>query len=599
MVWSIFRASFYGLGVPIFGFWIAGRWLKVGSAELIDSDHYVGSAVAFCEESAGNLTDVGVVWCEQVGAFDLIRPGSVLCGGLFVCLIGYYIFQSIKCGTDRDKIAAIFPRIVPLTMVVVAGLLVVQTVMLSYIIKNAGIWPDIWPFNSFLDEQGVGFMMIAMASLGALMILYRLRYFIIPLSADIIAKPLNRKKHPEIWKLVGEIASTLGAKKPDNIVVGLEPNFFAASIDITAHPDEKEIKGETLYLSLPLMRLFTRSELTAVIGHELGHFRGEDTTYTMKFAPVLAGLKESVDALSGDNGLESLALKPAEATLSAMLAIFESNTGRISQIREFEADKAGVEVSSSKALATSLAKLSVYASVWEKIQEANVERLNSGKLVSNLSETYEDSAKYDISNYSIEKIIKTVLETEITHPTDSHPSLKERYDKIGYDIGGLSIVELVKIDEPSSKLIGESLTAVEKELTAAEHRNMTDQGLVTPPDEEDAERVSDILNAFYILAASMIAADGKIKKSEMIIAEKIGTELEGTFDVLEFREICRNIADYPSYADNIAILAKAFNKEERRSIYRYLTRIAKADREISKEEGALLTMARDKFGLGS
>ena len=74
-----------------------------------------------------------------------------------------------------------------------------------------------------------------------------------------------------------------------NIVVGIEPNFYATAADVVGCGDTT-LKGETLYLSLSLMRLFNKSELKAVIGHELGHFSAKDTEYSSKFAPVYRGL---------------------------------------------------------------------------------------------------------------------------------------------------------------------------------------------------------------------------------------------------------------------------------------------------------------------
>ena len=69
------------------------------------------------------------------------------------------------------------------------------------------------------------------------------------------------------------------------ILVGIEPTFYATAADIVGCGKET-LKGETLYLSMSLMRLFNKSELKAVIGHELGHFSSKDTDYSTKFAPV-------------------------------------------------------------------------------------------------------------------------------------------------------------------------------------------------------------------------------------------------------------------------------------------------------------------------
>ena len=95
--------------------------------------------------------------------------------------------------------------------------------------------------------------------------------------------------------------------------------------------------------------------LGAVIGHELGHFRGADTAYSRKFAPVYSGLSHAIDTLQDeDKGADSLAKLPAISMLSLMLALFARNERRISRDREFGAYAVGVRVFSPEALATSI-----------------------------------------------------------------------------------------------------------------------------------------------------------------------------------------------------------------------------------------------------
>lgn len=59
------------------------------------------------------------------------------------------------------------------------------------------------------------------------------------------------------------------------LVVGLTPTFFVTEADV--HCIGGTVTGRTMYLSVPLCRILTVEELSAVIAHELGHFRGEDT----------------------------------------------------------------------------------------------------------------------------------------------------------------------------------------------------------------------------------------------------------------------------------------------------------------------------------
>ena len=104
--------------------------------------------------------------------------------------------------------------------------------------------------------------------------------------------------------------------------------------------------------------------MTSVIGHELGHFSGEDTAYSRKFAPIYRGRGESIQVLSeGEdaNFFAQLPKLPAIAMLSLMYEVFAMNERKISREREFAADTGGVATSSKESLATALAKVAVYA----------------------------------------------------------------------------------------------------------------------------------------------------------------------------------------------------------------------------------------------
>lgn len=117
---------------------------------------------------------------------------------------------------------------------------------------------------------------------------------------------------PELHGFVRDLANKLGSTPPKNIVVGLEPNFFVTNADVYSLVDRQLLNDETLFVSAPLSRLMTKDELAAVIGHELGHFRGEDTVYSMKFAPVYAGMARAIGAMEfGDEeGASGLAKLP-------------------------------------------------------------------------------------------------------------------------------------------------------------------------------------------------------------------------------------------------------------------------------------------------
>jgi Zn-dependent protease with chaperone function len=121
---------------------------------------------------------------------------------------------------------------------------------------------------------------------------------------------------------VNEVAQRLDALPPEHIIVGLDPNFFVTEAEVQ-YPGGT-CNGRTLYCSLPLSRILRTEEFIGIIGHELGHFKGEDTKFSQQFFPIYRGTVNSIAALqhSGGQGSGVIALLPAIALFSYFLECF-------------------------------------------------------------------------------------------------------------------------------------------------------------------------------------------------------------------------------------------------------------------------------------
>jgi Zn-dependent protease with chaperone function/uncharacterized tellurite resistance protein B-like protein len=527
--------------------------------------------------------------CDEVSNIILLRDASVWTGIISVSLIVLYWAATLISGTNRTLNSFIFPKLIPISQVVLAGLVIAEGVIFTY---------GAYIGEAYLIER-VHFVLIGGIGLGALIaagtLISSIFSYTKSISQEVLGKQISRSDEPEIWKLVDQIAENLDSKIPDHIVVGLEPTFYATAAPIHLLNEGREINGETLYLSLPLMRIFNVAELRAVMGHELGHFSGTDTAYSLKFVPVYAGLSRSIETLAVENeSLSSIANLPAIAMLSLMLELFARNERAISQQREFLADKAGVCASSAEALSVALAKMVIYAPIWSKILEDNVDRLNAGKISGNLSLIYEDSAKYDVSHMEISTIMEGILAARTTHPTDTHPTIFERLGNIGFDAEEFTTEMLVIKGNSSIKLL-KNFGNFEEELTLFHHRLMAALGLLKLPDEKDGEEKSPLLNSIYVLAAVMISADGNIDQTQVTIAEEIGKEMFADFDSMEFRTCCTEAQNLPAFNEIAAILDKILSSEDESSIYEFLKKLAAADGNIEEEEQEFLKNLSDEW----
>ena len=230
------------------------------------------------------------------------------------------------------------------------------------------------------------------------------------------------------------------------------------------------------------MRILSSEELSAVIGHELGHFRGKDTKFSLRFYPIYTGTIRALAALENESntGTNSLALIPAMAVLSFFMEQFARSERTIGRTRELEADKAGVSISSSRALATSLLKIGAFAPLWVTIQSAMIKALNSGKSYANVSTIYAEMA---IKNNN-PALLDEIADSATTHPTDTHPPTTLRIETLGLSVAELRDSALnIDVHNSSTNLLS-SVNLIEEELTQIEHDVLLHHGMAKLPEIE-------------------------------------------------------------------------------------------------------------------
>jgi len=534
-----------------------------------------------------NTTDANLGHCDIVYWIDLMQIVSISTGIIGVVLILIFFICAVIAGSNRKLNAALFPSLVPFTTFILSLLILSQGALATaslYIIQ-------VYIFGF------IYYFITGLVALGAVVGCFKLISSLVSIQKEIIhsefALVLPKNKSPKLWKIVEDTAKQLNSNVPDNIILGLDLNFYATAAIVNLIGKNEQLKGETLFLSLPMMRILSADELKSIIGHELGHFKGNDTAYTLKFAPVYRGLSSSLITLSNS---EQVLTIPAIAVLQVMLDIFSINEKKISRIREFEADNAGVSVSSPESMAYGLAKIATYGPLWDKVRRDNIDRLNQGKISANLSKIYEDSAIYDIEHNSLDKIISEILKVQIAHPTDSHPTISERYNNIKFDSKLITIKNLIKKGNSINLL--ENFSEYEESLTAIEHQFMIALGHVDLNKIKEGENETNhFLNCVYTLAALMVGADGKILQSEVKTAETIGKKLFEDFDNIDFRSCCDNYKDLPNFVNTLTILKDIINEEQKLGIYNYLKSVSEADGDIDETEIALLDLLIKNWGI--
>ncbi len=593
-MYGLLKVLLVTLVIPAIG--LAISFYIIYDANQILESKGIKDIALLCEDlQSGQLQNVSTMTlqeaCQQVSSIVLLGWGSVIAAVIGIASPVLFWLVSIVSGENRKRIALLFPIILHISILLIAVSVLLQGAILTYSVYIGESY-----FYEKIHPVLIGFIGLG-ALIGGFSLIKIAMSFGRKLQMSAIGKVLKEADAPQLFGFVRSIAQKLGAKEPQNIIVGLEPTFYVTNTNVQVLGCENQIAGETLYVSAPLARLLSKEEFASVIGHELGHFRGNDTIYSMRFSPVYAGLGRALGALAIDEneGASGLAKLPAIAMLSYMYELFATNVAKISRDREHRADEAGAEAGSALALSTALIKVSLYSSLWNHARQENIERLNQGKIATNLSIVFQDTAKYDIEHENIEQIMKSTLEQSISHPTDNHPSVSLRLKALGVNTEKITKDMLLIPEDAAIHLLDKS-QEIEEEITLLEHKLMVAYGAARPP--EEAER-NHLLHATYSLAAAMVSVDGRIDLGELAVAEGIGKKLFEDFDSIEFREYCNNPGQIPDVVQLSEAMREILEDEHKYLVIQYLKAISEADGSVSEDEELLLQKVASGLGISS
>lgn len=244
----------------------------------------------------------------------------------------------------------------------------------------------------------------------------------------LLGQSLSRAEAPALWDFVRAVADRVGATSPDVVVAGLDQSFF-----VTEHPvrlaNGKDVPaGRVLYLPLPYLAYLTREEAAAVIGHELGHFTGADTEYSLRFGPIYANavnhLRAAAGAAEDNEGMLGWVAAPARLLGEYYLRAFHRAVRHWSRERELAADRMGSAAGGGEAVASSLLRIIALEPLVDRaLAECwAVGGQQTGGVMARLRELIAEQGLVDPA---------ACLEEVQPHPTDTHPSARQRLEAVG------------------------------------------------------------------------------------------------------------------------------------------------------------------------
>ena len=423
------------VGVPLLGFGVSTGLRAYFNVQVRDAivaqvpDADPARVATFtvaelCETPSAITADL----CQTNDQLGVMQSASVAVCGIGLGLLGLIALAGKAAQTNRVLLLAIFRPGLYVTAVTITGL----------VLAHAGLAMAVLYYgeSALLSRVHVGIILtIGVGALTGVAAIAQTAFGVVKTAeTETFGRVMSPEEAPGLWNQTAHVAHKLGALMPDHIVVGLDPTFFVTEASVNTL--DGRLAGRTLFCSLPLARILTVDEFAAIIGHELGHFRGEDTKFSEQFYPIYRGTSTAIESLqsAGGDGVGATALLPAIAIFGYFLERFAIAESLNSRARELLADEAGAAATSPRAMASALVKVHAFAGIWNDVARESAEALRSATASPNASVQFAEA----VSARAGEAALEGIAESQTSHPTDSHPTLAVRLAALNIDLASVT-----------------------------------------------------------------------------------------------------------------------------------------------------------------
>jgi Zn-dependent protease with chaperone function len=384
------------------------------------------------------------------------RAGYFLWASIAAALVGVGMLGGIVAarrwaGSNRDRLLQVFRPFLHLSLLGVVVIVLLQAGLVFFGLALAGVR---------------GSLILALP-VGAIWVAWALWKTATRVEQEPVTEVLGVRVPAEssqaLWEEVWSVADAVQTAPPSALVVGLDANFFVIEAPVKCL--DAELHERTLYLSLPLSRILTRGELRAIIGHELAHFKGEDTAFSVRFAPIYRGAHDALAALSQGLGLglRSLAVWPAVRVLGFFLEQFASAERTIGRFRELQADRMAARVTDAKVAAAALVKTHAFGPQWNNAESWAAKLLSDDKYCANLSRAFAEN----VGPVEGSDPLAGIADEQLAHPIDTHPPLAMRLQWLRVKVDSVRDEALnITPPQPAAALV-DDIEKIEERLTGA------------------------------------------------------------------------------------------------------------------------------------
>ncbi len=253
------------------------------------------------------------------------------------------------------------------------------------------------------------------------------RSIVRPAPGKTLSVELASDEHPQVRRLVDEVAADVGTQTADHIILNAEPGFFVAQGRIETL--DGVVAGRILSLGLPSLKGLTSGELRSVLAHEFAHFSGKDTSYSLYVSPVYRGIGGAMTALGRNTegqgtvgALISILQMPAVYFLLAFHEYFASIDSMLGRNRELRADWIAARRYGRQPFLSALEKVSVNGPLFA-VAVKNIDLKQNDQLFQTAGSRMQSLVE---ERDKIVAELREYTETEF----DSHPSLRTRMESL-------------------------------------------------------------------------------------------------------------------------------------------------------------------------
>ena len=332
------------------------------------------------------------------------------------------------------------------------------------------------------------FFGIGIASMGVFVLIFMLKFLFKSYKFDYsLMVEVTEKDEPQLFHLIKEIATEVGASLPKKVFVTSEVNasvFYDSSFWSMFLPIKKN-----LVIGLGLVNSITKLELKAILCHEFGHFSQKSMkvgSYVYNVNKIFYNLlydNESYDKIikkwTDLNGILSLFVlipskinKTIQASLKIIYEIVNKNYMALSREMEFHADAIAASITGYEPLKKSLLRMAIAETSYNNVLNFYNNRISKNiksesiyrdqtNVIQFIAETNNFPITYNLPDVSLEEQSKfNKSKLYIEDQWSSHPSVEERIKRLE----NTSFTSQIMSDSSANELFTD-IDALQKKLT--------------------------------------------------------------------------------------------------------------------------------------